>query len=138
MQPAQELAPQRKAGCASRGLGCTKAWWQEKQSGFIEQMRRDSVSREHGLERKSKLVWGLEDYKSWLWKIAESWSFGSSVIAKCSILYLEIPWPQSYLLGDMETVYLEFACKRAYITCLMGNHSFRGRRLLKPKMKAGG
>lgn len=87
-------------------------------------MGRDLVSRENGLKRKSKLVWGLGDYKSWLWKIAESWSFGSSIIVECSILYLEIHWPQSYLLRDMGTVCLEFACKRAYITCLMEHHSF--------------
>lgn len=58
-------------------------------------------------------------------------------MAKCSILYLEMHWPQSYLLQDMGTVCLEFACKRAYVTWLMENHSFRGRQLLKPKMKAG-
>lgn len=100
-------------------------------------MGRDSVSREHGLKRKSKLVWGLEDFQSWLWKTVESWSFGSSVMAKCSILYVEMHWPQSYLLRDMGTVCLECVCKRAYVTWLMENHSFRGRQLLKPKMKAG-
>lgn len=91
-----------------------------------------------GLRGKVNLCWGLGDYKSWLWKTAESWSFGSSIIVECSILYLEIHWPQSYLLRDVGTVYLEFACKRAYITCLMENPSFRGRRLLKPEDESRG
>lgn len=68
----------------------------------------------------------------------ESWSFGSSVMAKCSILYLEMRWPQSYLLRDMGTVYLEFACKRTYITYLMEKPLLSGKTASKTEDESRG
>lgn len=85
-----------------------------------------------------KFVWGLGDYKSWLWKTVEAWSFGSSVIVECSILHLEICWPHSYLLRDLGTVFPGVACKGTSIAYLRENGSFQGRQLLKLKMKAEG